>query len=717
LKLSDLGKPLNLILFVPMEDYSLSTLDELEADAIHLLRELTAEQEDAPVVEAGSEGSPVLRKLAEKAFAPQAARLHIGMARPAPAAEIQDLWGLINARPGVPRVAPLSHWTGEDLRGYLSPERARRERVPGEPHGADLLRLVVAGSPGVGKSKVVDWLTDEAAQASGAWRHFASGRRRFMAFDPPEQAQLESQLAGGASRAQLALLVLDAAKGLDSQAKRHALVCGLLGIPRIVVAVNKLDLAADAQGRFEAIREEFEVFAARLGFKSITFVPVNGERGDNIARRSERMPWYEGPSLRETLQEVYIGGDRNLVDLRFMVQGRVGEGPGAWFPGRVDSGVVKVGDEVLVLPSHRRTRVRAIALGERRLDYAYAPLSVSLALEDEIDAGRGAMIVHPRNMPRGVRSLESMVLWMSPETLRPGQVYLLKHGTKWVRASCAEVIYRLDPETLHRASGHALGLNDIGRASFTLFEERFVDPYTKNRSTGGFLVVDPQSGATAGAGMIVDRDTEPARVERSQAVKRIVIPHASKVTDVERSAILGQRSVTVWLTGLSGSGKSTIATELEKRLIELGRASYMLDGDNIRTGINRDLGFGPDDRRENIRRIAEVARLMNDAGLIAVTAFISPYREDREMARQIIGPQRFVEVYLGASLEVCEQRDPKGLYKKARKGEIPEFTGISAPYEAPEHPAMMLDTGALTLEQCVEQLLDRLLDRTAVTAR
>jgi bifunctional enzyme CysN/CysC len=655
-----------------MEDYSLSTLDELEADAIHLLRELTAEQEDAPVVEAGSEGSPVLRKLAEKAFAPQAARLHIGMARPAPAAEIQDLWGLINARPGVPRVAPLSHWTGEDLRGYLSPERARRERVPGEPHGADLLRLVVAGSPGVGKSKVVDWLTDEAAQASGAWRHFASGRRRFMAFDPPEQAQLESQLAGGASRAQLALLVLDAAKGLDSQAKRHALVCGLLGIPRIVVAVNKLDLAADAQGRFEAIREEFEVFAARLGFKSITFVPVNGERGDNIARRSERMPWYEGPSLRETLQEVYIGGDRNLVDLRFMVQGRVGEGPGAWFPGRVDSGVVKVGDEVLVLPSHRRTRVRAIALGERRLDYAYAPLSVSLALEDEIDAGRGAMIVHPRNMPRGVRSLESMVLWMSPETLRPGQVYLLKHGTKWVRASCAEVIYRLDPETLHRASGHALGLNDIGRASFTLFEERFVDPYTKNRSTGGFLVVDP---------------------------------------------ILGQRSVTVWLTGLSGSGKSTIATELEKRLIELGRASYMLDGDNIRTGINRDLGFGPDDRRENIRRIAEVARLMNDAGLIAVTAFISPYREDREMARQIIGPQRFVEVYLGASLEVCEQRDPKGLYKKARKGEIPEFTGISAPYEAPEHPAMMLDTGALTLEQCVEQLLDRLLDRTAVTAR
>jgi bifunctional enzyme CysN/CysC len=373
-----------------------------------------------------------------------------------------------------------------------------------------------------------------------------------------------------------------------------------------------------------------------------------------------------------------------------------------------------VGDEVVVLPSHRRSRVRSIMLGERSLPYAYAPLSITVALEDDIDAARGATMAHPRNMPRGVRALESMVLWMGEPALRPGKVYLLRQGAKWVRASSAEVVYRMDPDSTHRASAGELARDDIGRATFTLFEERFVDPYEKNRSTGAFLVADAESGVTLGAGMVVDRETEPARVERSQAAKRVVIPHASKVTEVERSAILGQRSVTVWLTGLSGSGKSTIATELEKRLIEMGRASYMLDGDNVRTGINRDLGFGPDDRRENIRRIAEVARLMNDAGLITVTAFISPYRADRDMARQIIGPERFVEVHLGASLEVCERRDPKGLYRKARAGEIPEFTGISAPYEAPEQPAVRLDTGALTLEACVERLLDTLLSRTTV---
>jgi bifunctional enzyme CysN/CysC len=371
--------------------------------------------------------------------------------------------------------------------------------------------------------------------------------------------------------------------------------------------------------------------------------------------------------------------------------------------------VVKVGDEVAVLPSHRRSRVRAIALGDKALESAHAPLSVALSLEDDVDVGRGAVLAHPRNLPRGVRSLDAMVVWMDEKPLAPGRVYLARQGASWGRASCAAIDYRVDPDTLHRSNGHGLGLNDIGRAHFTLFEERFVDPYARNRSSGAFILVDPETDRTAGAGMIVDREIEHPRVARGAAAKRVVVPHESKVTAAHRAAMLGQRAVTVWLTGLSGSGKSTIATELEKRLVEMKRACYMLDGDNVRAGINRDLGFGPDDRRENIRRVAEVARLMNDAGLIVITAFISPYRADREMAREIVGAERFVEVFLDASLEVCEGRDPKGLYKKARSGEIPDFTGVSAPYEAPQAPQISLPTGKETAAACVERLLADLL--------
>jgi bifunctional enzyme CysN/CysC len=584
-----------------------------------------------------------------------------------------------------------------------------------EDHVESLAKL--AGRTGNGRidlSLVTDGLKAEREQGvtiDVAYRYFSTGRRRFIVIDTPGHEQYTRNMATGASNAELAVLLVDATLGLLTQTKRHAFICSLLGIPRIVVALNKMDLVGYAQERFDEIRAEFELFAARLGFKSVTFIPVSALNGDNIVHAATGMPWYAGQPLLEHLETVYTGGDRNLVDFRFPVQNVVRGDGERWYGGRIGSGVVNVGDEVVVLPSHRRSRVRGIALHERRLDQAYAPLSVAVSLEDDIDIGRGAMLVHPRNMPRAVRALESMVVWMSDKPLRPGQLYLLKHGASWVRASCADVTYRVDPDTLHRTNGHALGLNDIGRASFTLFEERFVDPYPKNRSTGAFIVVDPDSNLTLGAGMIVDRESEHPRVERTEAAKRVVIPHASQVSAAHRAAILGQRAATVWLTGLSGAGKSTIAAELERRLIEMGRPCYMLDGDNIRTGINRDLGFGPDDRQENIRRIAEVARLMNDAGLIAITAFISPYRADREMARSIIGAERFVEVYLDAPLEVCEQRDPKGLYRKARKGEIPEFTGISAPYEPPEQPAMVLRTGARTEEDCVEQLLAELLPR------
>jgi bifunctional enzyme CysN/CysC len=519
-------------------------------------------------------------------------------------------------------------------------------------------------------------------------------------------------MATGASNAGLAILLVDATLGLLTQTRRHAFICSLLGIPRIVLAINKMDLVGHSQARFDEICAEFERFAARLAFKSLTFIPMSALNGDNIVKRGSAMPWYTGQPLLEHLETVYVGGDRNLVDLRFPVQSVMRAGDERWYGGQIGSGAMKVGDEVVVLPSHRRSRIRGIALHERRLETAFAPMSVAVSLEDDVDVGRGALLAHPRNVPRAARELEAMVVWMAQKPLRAGAVYAVKHGARWVRASCAEVEYRVDPDTLHRAGGRELGLIDIGRARFTLFEERFVDAYARNRAMGGFIVVDAENNATVGAGMIVEREQDEERLSPAAAKQRIVVPASGKVSAQQRAALLGQRALTIWLTGLSASGKSTIAAELERRLVEAGRACYMLDGDNIRAGINRDLGFGPDDRRENIRRIAEVARLMNEAGLIAISAFISPYRADREMARDVIGAERFLEVYVSAPLEVCEQRDPKGLYRKARGGEIAEFTGVSAPYEPPEQPHVVLQSAERSIEACVDQLLAAVRDKT-----
>jgi bifunctional enzyme CysN/CysC len=586
-----------------------------------------------------------------------------------------------------------------------------------EDHVEALAKL--AGRSGGGRidlSLVTDGLRAEREQGvtiDVAYRYFATARRRFIVIDAPGHEQYTRNMATGASHADLAVILVDAKLGVVTQTRRHAFICALLGIPRLVVAVNKMDLVEHSQARFDEIRAGIETFAARLGVTSLAFVPVSALNGDNVVRRGAAMPWYDGPALLEHLETVYVGGDRNLVDLRFAVQGVQRAGEERWLTGRIGSGVVGVGDEIVVLPSHRRSRVRAIALHDKRMQQAFAPLSVAIALEDDVDVGRGAVLAHPRNVPRGARSLEAMVVWMHEQPLRAGQLYLVKHGASWVRASCAEVEYRVDPDTLHRANGDGLGLNDIGRASFTLFEERFVDAYARNRASGAFIVVDPITNATVGAGMIVDRESEHGRLGRDAAAKRVLIPHAGKVSAAERAQLLGQRPVTVWLTGLSGAGKSTIAAELEKLLLERGRACFMLDADSVRGGINRDLGFGPDDRRENIRRVGEVARLMNEAGLIAIAAFISPYRADREIARQIVGPERFVEVYLDAPLGVCEGRDPKGLYRRARSGEIAEFTGVSAPYEPPQAPALTLATGAQPVADCVERLLAEVLRRAS----
>ncbi len=566
-------------------------------------------------------------------------------------------------------------------------------------------------------SLVTDGLRAEREQGitiDVAYRHFSTPKRRFIIADTPGHEQYTRNMATGASTADVAVILIDAQLGVVTQSKRHGFICSLLGVPRAVIAVNKMDLVGYREAMFNAIREEYSNFAARLGFVDLGFIPVSALQGDNVVSRSDRMPWYVGPALLPHLEDMYVGGDANLIDFRFPVQRVVR--PDQHFrgySGQVASGVVRKGDEVVVLPSGKRSRIERIVTFGGDLDYAFPPLSVTLCLSDQVDASRGDMIAHPHNVPRAERAIEAMLVWMSDTPLKVGRSYLIKQTTASVKASCVNILYRVDPDTLHRASARELGLNDIGRVRLTLFRPLLVDEYTKNRATGSFILIDLVSNATVGAGMIIERllAPEPAATSTSPTASSHIVYQVGKVSTRERVKLLGHEPATIWLTGLSAAGKSTIAFELERRLITAGHACAALDGDNFRHALNRDLGFSPANRRENIRRVAEVAKLFNEAGLIVVTAFISPYREDRELARSIVGPERFVEVYLSADLATCERRDPRGLYAKARAGEIPDFTGVSAPYELPVAPDVTLDTEREGIDECVRKLFELISQR------
>jgi bifunctional enzyme CysN/CysC len=547
-----------------------------------------------------------------------------------------------------------------------------------------------------------------------AYRYFATSKRRFIIADTPGHEQYTRNMATGASTADLAVILIDARLGVLTQSKRHGFISSLLGVPRLVVAVNKMDLVGYDQDVFERIKDEYTDFATRLGFGDLTFIPVSALRGDNVVHKSRRMPWFDGIPLLTHLENVYVGGDRNLIDFRFPVQ-RVVRPDQSFrgYSGQIAAGVVRPGDEIVVLPSGKRSRVTRIVTYDGDLAYAFAPLCVTLCIADDMDISRGDMIVHPKNLPHVERSVEAMVVWMSDQPLAVAKTYLVKHGSAVVKGSCAEIQYRVDPDTLRRDEGAQLGLNDIGRARFSFFKPLLVDEYQRSRQTGSFIVIDPLTNVTVGAAMVIARagTDQVSRQGAQGTVSRDISWQRGKVTADDRARLLRQRAATIWLTGLSGSGKSAIAMELEQRLIEAGHACFVLDGDNIRHGLNRDLGFSPSDRQENIRRIAEVAKLFNDAGLFVITAFISPYREDRGAAREVIGTERFVEVYLNASLDVCERRDPKGLYAKARAGQIAEFTGVSAPYEPPLLPDLTIDTGASSLDESVATLFDFVSDR------
>ncbi len=540
-----------------------------------------------------------------------------------------------------------------------------------------------------------------------AYRYFSTAKRKFIIADTPGHEQYTRNMATGASTCDLAVILIDAVHGVVEQTKRHSFIVSLLGIKHVLVAVNKMDLVGYDESIFEHIRAEYRDFSARLDVPDLHFIPVSALHGDNVVEASENMAWYGGQTLMTFLDNVYIGSDRNLEDFRFSVQYVNRPGPEfRGFCGTIASGIVRKGDEVIALPSRRKSRVKSIVTFDGELDEAFTPQSVTLTLEDEIDVSRGDMIVRPGNIPRSEAKVDALVVWMHEAPLVPGKSYLFKQTSKSVTGTVETLRYRVDVNTLHRSEAPVLGLNEIGRCTVSLNEPVYFDSYRRNRATGAFVIVDRISNLTLGAGMIMDRRTGESPLQHWDS-EPSTGPGARDVSDVsaaERSARFGQRPCTILLTGLTGSGKTTIARALERRLFEQGRACAVLDGEDMRQGISRDLGFGADERSENLRRSAEVAKILNDAGLICIGAFVAPSQAVRARAAGVVGEQRFLVVHVSAPLEVCRERDPNGHYALADSGEIAHFPGVSAPYEAPELPDLTLSTDQWPVDECVDRI-------------
>ncbi|MGB3287171.1 adenylyl-sulfate kinase [Mycolicibacter algericus] len=521
-----------------------------------------------------------------------------------------------------------------------------------------------------------------------AYRYFATPKRKFIIADTPGHIQYTRNMVTGASTAQVAIVLVDARHGLQEQSRRHTFLASLLGIRHIVLAVNKMDLIDWDEQRFASIRDDFHSFATRLDVHDVTTIPISALLGDNVVTKSDKTPYYEGPSLLSHLEDVYIAGDRNLVDVRFPVQYVIRpqtheHADHRSYAGTVASGVLRPGDDVVVLPSGKPSRVAAIEGPSGQVSEAFPPMAVSVSLEDDIDISRGDMIARTNNQPRIVQDFDATVCWMADgATLQPGNDYIIKHTTRTTRVKVMALDYRLDVNTLHRdKEANALQLNELGRVSLRAQVPLMLDEFSHNDATGSFILIDQSTNKTVAAGMVL-RDVS-GRTPSPNTVR-----HESLVTAADRLS----KGRTVWLTGLSGAGKSSVAMRVEQLLLERGTPAYVLDGDNLRHGLNADLGFSMADRAENLRRLAHVATLLADSGQIVLVPAISPLIEHRQLARQVHTDAgfEFIEVFCDTPLEDCEQRDPKGLYAKARAGLITHFTGIDSPYQRPRNPDVRL---------------------------
>ena len=551
---------------------------------------------------------------------------------------------------------------------------------------------------------LVDGLDAEREQGitiDVAYRHFRTPRRRFIVADCPGHVQYTRNMATGASTADLAVVLVDARKGLLPQTRRHSWIVRLFGIRQIVLAVNKMDLVDDGEAVFRSIEAEYRQLAEALGIPSVTAIPVSALRGDNLVLASDRMPWYSGPTLREALEAAEAGATQTDDDgFHLPVQWVARPSPDfRGYAGTLSSGIAHPGDEVVVLPRGERSRLSRIVTADGDLAAAGAGQAVTVTLADDIDVSRGDIIASTRHPPEVADQFAVHLLWMDDEPLLPGRSYWLKIGARTVAASITEIKHRIDVDTQAELAAREIGLNEVAFCNLSLSEPIAFTPYVQDRTLGSFILIDRQDNATVAAGTI------------DFALRRAANIHwqATSVDQAVRAGSLGQVPRCVWFTGLSGSGKSTIANLVEKKLQALGKHAYILDGDNIRHGLNRDLGFTDGDRVENIRRVAEVAKLMTDAGLIVLVSFISPFRAERRMARELFTEGEFIEVFVDTPLEVAEARDTKGLYAKARAGKIPNFTGIDSPYETPEHPELRLDTVSQTVEALAEQVVGEIL--------
>ncbi len=548
-----------------------------------------------------------------------------------------------------------------------------------------------------------------------AYRYFSTPKRKFIIADTPGHEQYTRNMVTGASTADLAVILLDARKGLLPQSRRHAIIASLLAIPHVIVAVNKMDLVDYAEARYHELVREFNDFAEKLNIHDLHFIPISALCGDNVVESGDRMPWYEGRPLLRVLEEITVTRARNLVDFRFPVQYVIRPHQDfRGFAGRVASGTIRVGEEVTILPSHYHSKVRSIHVGDKSVPEAAAQQSAVLTLENEIDISRGDMLVRSHNLPVIDQEFDAYVCWMDESSaLHVGGDYLLQHTTRISKVHINDILYRMDVNTLHREGTDRLALNEIGRVRCTAAQPLYFDPYDRNRETGGFILIDPATYRTVGAGMIRYTTKETLRElrrERGEGQLQTVVStniswDQSLITPEEREAQNRHKALCLWLTGLSGSGKSTIARCVERALFQEGIQAFRLDGDNVRHGLCSDLGFSREDRMTNIRRIGHAAKLLYDAGHLVICSFIAPYEEDRTFVRELFPASAFLEVYVKCDIDVCKQRDPKGLYAKAERGEIKGFTGVDDPYEAPAEPELLIDTSSLSEEETVERVL------------
>ncbi|HEY5106431.1 MAG TPA: sulfate adenylyltransferase subunit CysN [Caulobacteraceae bacterium] len=550
---------------------------------------------------------------------------------------------------------------------------------------------------------LVDGLAAEREQGitiDVAYRFFSTDKRKFIVADTPGHEQYTRNMVTGASTAELAVILVDARKGVLTQTRRHSFLVSLLGIRKVVLAVNKMDLVGFDRVVFDAVAAEYRAFAGEIGLTDVRAIPISGLMGDNIASHSPRMGWFKGPYLLAHLESVDL--DEGALQSRPMRM------PVQWvnrpnldfrgFSGRLATGIAKLGDAVRILPSGRESRIARIVTQAGDLDEALAGQSVTLTLTDEVDCSRGDVIALAAAPAQVADQFETTIVWMAEEPLLPGRAYGLKIGARSVTATVAEPKYKINVNTLEHLAAKRLELNEIGVCVVSLDVTVAFDPYVESHDLGGFILIDKLTNATVAAGMI------QFALRRSQNIHW----QALDVNKLTRADALAQKPAVLWFTGLSGAGKSTIANLVEKKLHAMGRHTYLLDGDNVRHGLNRDLGFTDADRVENIRRVAEIAKLMADAGLIVLVSFISPFRSERRMARQLMASGEFLEVFIDTPLAIAEQRDVKGLYAKARSGELKNFTGIDSPYEEPEHPEIRVDTTALTAAQAAELIVRRM---------